>query len=212
VHPATTAVSLPDVLWRLRDCRLCDAAGEPVFSRPVTAVKAGQTALIIGQAPGVHEPVMQRPFAADAGRRMRAWFSAYGLDDEDRFRDVFAMTAVMKCFPGRDPGGRGDRAPRPGQIERCMPWTHTLIRLLDPRLLVPVGGIAIRRILGPGRLVDVVGQRFTDHGRVVIALPHPSGASAWLNEPAHRDLVDRAVALIASELGLSASTRPAPPT
>jgi uracil-DNA glycosylase family 4 len=203
MHPAADTVSLRDLSTRLAACRLCDAAGEPVVPPPISAVADGQRALIIGQAPGVHEPVLGRPFAADAGRRLRRWFAPYGLEGETAFRAMFAMTAVMKCFPGRDATGRGDRRPSPGQLARCAPWTAAQIRLLDPELVIPVGGVAISRIVGAVALRDVVGARLIVDSRVVVCLPHPSGASGWLNVPANRELLAKALALIAAELGLA---------
>jgi uracil-DNA glycosylase len=201
VHPADGASSLADLARRLASCRLCDAAGEPVFSSPIASVRAGQRALIVGQAPGIHEPALGKPFAADAGRRLRRWFAPYGLEAEDAFRATFAMSAVMKCFPGRDPGGRGDRRPLPGQLARCAPWTAAQRRLLQPAVIVPVGALAIESLLGRMRLTEAVGQRFERDGRPVIPLPHPSGASAWLNLAGNRALVERAVELVARELG-----------
>ena len=110
------------------------------------------------------------------------------------------MTAVMRCYPGRDPGARGDRRPTPGQLTRCAPWTDAVLRLLDPPLLIPVGGLAIAAQLGPARLADVVGRRFERDGRALIPLPHPSGASAWTNSAANRELIAQAVGLIGVEL------------
>jgi hypothetical protein len=68
--------------------------------------------------------------------------------------------------------------------------------VLDPRLVVPVGRLAIDDWLGRDALSDVIGQRFEVDGRVVVPLPHPSGASSWTNLPAHRELIARAVELI----------------
>jgi uracil-DNA glycosylase len=197
VHPAEASSTL--AAWRaeLAGCRLC----ADVFPPPISDVRPTHRALIIGQAPGIHEPRLQRPFAADAGKRLRRWFAPYGLEDEERFRATFAMTAVTKCYPGRDAGGRGDRRPTTVQLANCAPWTAAALRLLDPPLVIPVGGLAIDRLLGPSRLVDVIGQRFEQDGRTWVPLPHPSGASAWLNAPANRVLVERAIALIAAELG-----------
>jgi uracil-DNA glycosylase len=185
--------------WRehLAACRLCPGA----CSRPISDVRDSHRALIVGQAPGIHEEAVGRPFGADAGRRLRRWFAAYGLEDEARFRATFAMTAVMKCYPGRVPGGRGDRRPAPAELRNCAPWTDAALRLLDPPLVIPVGGLAIDHLLGPSKLIDVIGHRFEVDGRTWVPLPHPSGASAWLNTPAHRVLVERAVELIAAELG-----------
>jgi uracil-DNA glycosylase len=199
-HPALGSPSLAAVQERLAGCRLCVEAGDVVEPPPVTDVRAGHRAIIVGQAPGIHEPVLGRPFAADAGARLRRWFAPLGLDDEERFRATFALTAVAKCYPGRDPGGRGDRRPAPSVCARCEPWTEAQIELLDPPLVIPVGGLAIGRLVGAARLVDVVGRRFARAGRVLVPLPHPSGASAWLNVAEHRRLVERAVELVGEEL------------
>src|SRR5689334_5269066 len=119
VHPADACRTLAELRTTLPACRICVDA----CSTPIADVRPGHRALIIGQAPGIHEPQIGLPFAADAGRRLRRWFAPYGLEDEERFRTTFAMTAVMKCYPGRDPGGRGDRRPTPVQLANCAPWT-----------------------------------------------------------------------------------------
>jgi uracil-DNA glycosylase len=200
LHPADRCRTLGGLERRLAGCRLCNLAGEPVESRPVADVRPTHRALIVGQAPGITEPVLRRPFAGAAGRRLRGWFAEVGLDDEDAFRATFAMSSVMRCYPGRDPGGRGDRRPTPGQLARCAPWTAATLRLLDPPLVIPVGGLAIAALIGPGRLAELVGRRFEGDGRVLVPLPHPSGASAWANDPRHRELIGQAVRLIGREL------------
>jgi uracil-DNA glycosylase len=71
---------------------------------------------------------------------------------------------------------------------------------LRPGLIVPVGGPAIGRLLGASGLADCVGRRYELDGAAVIPLPHPSGASSWLNSPANRELTARAAALVREEL------------
>jgi uracil-DNA glycosylase len=112
----------------------------------------------------------------------------------------FAFAAVAKCYPGRLPGGRGDRAPDRGERERCRPWTDALVRLCDPAVVVPVGRLAIDDWLGPAPLAEVVGRRFERDGRVIVPLPHPSGASAWANGAANRALIEQAVAQLRDTL------------
>ena len=69
------------------------------------------------------------------------------------------------------------------------------LRLLQPKVLILVGQMAIARFLGPGPLEDRVGKRFGERP-VVIPLPHPSGQNRWLNAEANRDRLARALALI----------------
>jgi uracil-DNA glycosylase len=107
---------------------------------------------------------------------------------------------VTRCYPGRHPSGRGDRTPTPREQELCSFWRDWELELLQPRLVVPVGGLAIRRLLGRSGLADCVGCRFEHDGFVAVPLPHPSGASSWLNAPANRALVSRAAELIHEEL------------
>ena len=56
---------------------------------------------------------------------------------------------------------------------------------------MPVGGLAIRRLLGISGLAECIGRRYELDRAVVVPLPHPSGASSWLNSPANRELTTR---------------------
>jgi uracil-DNA glycosylase len=75
------------------------------------------------------------------------------------------------------------------------------LRLLRPQLVVPVGGLAIKRLLGVSGLAACIGRRYElDDGAAAIPLPHPSGASSWLNSLENRTLVEGAIDLIRAEL------------
>jgi uracil-DNA glycosylase len=71
---------------------------------------------------------------------------------------------------------------------------------MRPRLIVAVGGLAIRRLLGQAQLTECIGLRFERDGVPVIPLPHPSGASSWPNLPANRERLATALALVRAEL------------
>ena len=80
----------------------------------------------------------------------------------------------------------------------CGEWLEAEIALIDPEVLVPVGKMAIDRFFGRGRkLVDLIGNRFQLEGRIVIPLPHPSGASAWIQKPDHQELIRQAIEQLA---------------
>jgi uracil-DNA glycosylase len=179
-----------------RVCRACVEAGYPLESWPVVQPYEGQQAYMFGQAPGVVEGGERRPWRGRAGRTLRRWL---GLE-EDEFYATFYCASVTRCFPGKAPSGRGDRTPTPREQELCAFWREWEFRLVRPKLIVPVGGLAARRLLGLTSVSEFVGRRYDHEGSVTIPLPHPSGASGWLNSPANRARVAAAAALIHEEL------------
>lgn len=188
--------SLTSLQRDLRACRACIEAGFPLESLPVAEPYAGQRALLYGQAPGIVEGEERRPWRGRAGQTLRRWL---GLD-EDAFYATFYCAAVTRCYPGRSPSGSGDRPPSAHEQELCSSWLAWELRLLKPELIVPAGGLAIRRLLGPTSLDDCIGRTFERDAAVVIPLPHPSGVSRWTNAPENRSRLDRALALIRAEL------------
>jgi uracil-DNA glycosylase len=179
-----------------RVCRACLEAGFPIESLPVAQPYEGQRAYMLGQAPGIVEGEERRPWRGRAGRNLRRWLEL----DEDEFYAAFYCASVTRCYPGRPASGRGDRTPTPREQDLCSFWREWELELIRPRLVVTVGGLAARRLLGLKSVSEFVGRRYALGDAVVIPLPHPSGASAWLNSPANRQLVAQAAAMIRSEL------------
>jgi uracil-DNA glycosylase len=163
---------------------------------PVVQPYEGQRAYMFGQAPGVVEGQERLPWRGRAGRTLRRWLDL----DEEAFYATFYCASVTRCYPGKAPGGRGDRTPTPREQELCSLWRDWELRLIRPGLIVPVGGLAARRLLGLKSVTECVGSRFELDDAVAIPLPHPSGASSWLNDPANRARVAEAVGLIRQEL------------
>lgn len=178
-------------------CRACPQMIGPVVSgQPVLS-----PVMLIGQAPGDKEGPAGRPFAWTAGKTLFGWFAGLGLD-EAAFRARVYMAAVCRCFPGKNPKG-GDRVPAPDEIERCSRHLAAELAILRPRLVIPVGKLAIAQVLPEAdQLVDVVGavHRARYHGVDVdvVPLPHPSGASTWHRTEPGKTLLARGLALIAA--------------
>ena len=182
----------------LRACKACPQMIGPVVHGPPIV----KPILLIGQAPGPREGALGRPFAWTAGKTLFKWFEAATGVDEQRFRDGVYMTAVARCFPGKAAGG-GDRRPDRDEIERCSRFLGAEVRTLRPKLIMPVGGVAIEQVLGhKGPLSEVVGEprRATYQGveADIICLPHPSGASTWHRVEPGVTLLARALARIAA--------------
>ena len=176
----------------MRACRRCLEAGFSITPGAIFSGPASARVMVVGQAPGVTEVEAQRPFNASSGRRLFQWLAEAGWDEDD-FRAKQYMTAITKCYPGKSPSGKGDRAPSRAEQKLCAPFLERELALVQPEIIIPVGGLAIRRFLGKIKLVNAIGTIVQDDGRWIVPLPHPSGASLWLNKPEHQALVQRAI-------------------
>jgi uracil-DNA glycosylase len=174
-------------------CKACEnMIGPVVHGAPVVS-----SILLIGQAPGPREGAFGRPFAWTAGRTLFRWFEETIGVAEVEFRARVYIAAVARCFPGKAKGG-GDRRPDPDEIDRCRTYLQREVQILRPKLVLPVGTLAIEQVLGhKGPLRDVVGtsRRVVYHGVEVdvVALPHPSGASTWHRMEPGKALLARAL-------------------
>ena len=171
------------------------------FGPPVHGAAVASRIYLLGQAPGPHEARLGRPFAWTAGKTLFRWLERATGADEATARARIYIGAVVRCFPGKTSGG-GDRVPTP---DECALWREFIAReveILRPRLVLPVGRLAIQEVLGHREpIAAVVGRelRTQFHGVDVdvIPLPHPSGASTWFKLEPGRTLLEEALALVA---------------
>ena len=198
--PLALALALDEHCDRLSACRRC-ANGPGVL--PIVSAARAPRAMLVGQAPGKTEMAGGRPFAGRAGKTLFRWLERAGLD-EATARELLYIAAITRCYPGPHPAGRGDRVPSPAERARCGDWLGDELRIIRPRVIIPVGRLAIDRFLGPLPLDAVVGREHEvahEGGTsLVIPLPHPSGASSWIHVPEHRVLLDGSLALIRQRL------------
>ena len=194
VRDPMEATKLKRLHARIRACTKCVAAGYLEQAAPVVAGRIADRVMIVGQAPGIVELTTRTPFSGRAGAELRRWLARAGISEEQ----LPYRTSITKCFPGKAPGA-GDRRPSPAEIALCAPWLEAELALVRPEIILLVGTLAIGRLWGPGGLGDVVGHsrrspRLGD--ALLIPLPHPSGASRWLNDRENRARLDRALRLV----------------
>lgn len=192
---------------------------------PVVSGPPGAQVMLIGQAPGRTEAETGRPFHGPSGRRLFRWLQTVGWEEE-AFRQRHHFAAVTRCYPGPHPSGRGDRVPARAEQAFCRPYLDAEIRLVNPRLMITLGGLALRLFFPPSRrLSDLVGLAFyfppdallppvafdttralelngfdpalDPLGRWLVPLPHPSGASLWHNHEHNQQRLQDALAIIA---------------
>lgn len=186
----------------VRACRQCPTMQSP----PVTGQAVYSKVMLVGQAPGVKEPMLQQPFAWTAGKTLFTWFrDACGINEET-FRSHIYMAAVCRCFPGKKPKG-GDRVPTAEEISACSGWLQAEMALLKPALVVPVGKLAIAQFMDYRSMEAHIGRQvrctYADHRFDAIPLPHPSGASPWPRVEPGKTLLYNAMRLIAEHPALA---------
>jgi uracil-DNA glycosylase len=181
---------------KLDACKLCpNVVGPVVHGGPVDS-----PIVLIGQAPGPREGALNRPFAWTAGRTLFRWFEEALGADEQTVRERIYIAAVGRCFPGKLKSG-GDRKPDAFEIHNCSRWLKGEVEILQPKLVLPVGTLAIEQVLGKSQpLTEVVGQllRARYHGldTDVLCLPHPSGLSSWHKTEPGKSLLKKALRLL----------------
>ncbi|MBT3240363.1 MAG: uracil-DNA glycosylase family protein [Chloroflexi bacterium] len=182
---------------KIRSCSFCLDAGHWVAPPGVTQGDVEAKIMTIGQAPGITEVEVKRPFNAGSGKRLFEWLAKADID-EIWFRSTQYMSSVTKCYPGRVEGGSGDRVPSRAEQALCRPFLDEEIRLVNPKLIILIGRLAIGLYFPKKlKLTEIIGtQTQLENGSWVVPLPHSSGASRWHQIAENRLLIDQAIGLI----------------
>lgn len=186
---------LRDLVQKIRSCKKCGEEGLINNPKPVFSPVFPSPWMLIGQSPGKVEEKTGLPFSGRAGKTLFRWLKEAGFTEE-RFRQSTYMTSITKCYPGKNPKGGGDRSPSKKELALCLPYLYEEIKLVSPKVVLLVGKLAIGVILKVKTLDEGVGNIFQKDGALWIPLPHPSGASRWLNLEKNRLKLKKALGLI----------------
>lgn len=155
--------------------------------------------LIIGQAQG--EKWKHGPMYAS---KLWDWFATIGLTREQAY-EIFHFDALINT--GTQRAKKGRVPPSGEQMKLYRPTLLENTEKLKPRLVIPVGGLAVQQVLDTKmELADTVGKMFTAKPfgilpeTTIIPLPHPSGVSLWLNAASNRALLADTMQLIKQEI------------
>ena len=151
-----------------RGCHLHEHATQTVFGEG----RRSAALMLVGEMAGDREDREGRPFVGPAGRELDRALEAAGIDRDDVY-----VTNVVKHFKFEERGKRRiHQTPRKGEIDACMPWLDTEIKLIRPRGIVTLGATAAKALLGPGfRLTQHRGELLeSELAPVVAATIHPS--------------------------------------
>jgi DNA polymerase len=161
----TTLVELKAALEAFEGCALKRHATRTVFADGTPAHRI----LFIGEAPGKEEDAAGLPFVGRAGKLLDRMLAAIALD---RRNNVY-ITNVLNWRPP------GNRDPAPEEAAACLPFLRRHIELVDPEIIVLLGAVAARHVLG--RTDGIMRLRgnwleYHVHGRMVPVMPtlHPA--------------------------------------
>ncbi|HKA53442.1 MAG TPA: uracil-DNA glycosylase [Candidatus Binatia bacterium] len=156
---------LAELAAQIRACTKCPlhrsrAVAVPGDGAPSAAV------MVIGEAPGAEEDKSGHPFVGAAGRLLDHTLADSGLS-----RDRLLITNVVKCRPPRN------RPPRKAEVETCTAhYLFEQIALVNPRLVLLLGGVAAKTLLGVPSLNAARGRPVERDGRTYLVGYHPAAA------------------------------------
>jgi len=140
-----------------RRCRLAEQRTKVAVSRgnPNAAL------MLIGEGPGQQEDLQGKPFVGPAGQLLDQILQSVKLDP--------IIVNAVKCRPP------GNRVPEPDEMAACKGYWQEQVRLVQPKLLLLVGGVAAKGVLGEQRgITKLRGQWTTYQGIPTMPIFHPS--------------------------------------
>ncbi len=182
---------------RIRTCRLCEEHGYIPAAHPIVSGRADDRIMIIGQAPGHLSVARNKPFSGPGGRILQTWLEIAGFPTGYLHEHTY-LSSLTRCDPGRNLRGSGDRKPSPPELALCRPYLDTELKIIQPKVVLLVGTMAIEAFFGKGKLEQIIGTYQEYDNILFLPLPHPSGVSRWLNDPGHKKLHQQALDILAS--------------
>jgi uracil-DNA glycosylase family 4 len=189
------ATALTLLQQRILSCRLCQEHGYIPAAHPIVSGRAGDRLFVIGQAPGHRSVTNNKPFSGPGGRILQKWLEEAGFPP-GYLHGATYLSSLTRCDPGKNPRGNGDRRPSPQEVNLCRPYLEAELKIVQPKVVLLIGTMAIEAFLGKARLEEVIGTYREREDIFFLPLPHPSGVSRWLNEPAHQQLLRAALAIL----------------
>jgi DNA polymerase len=121
--------------------------------------------MLVGEAPGAREDELGRPFVGRSGKLLTELLHGIGIS-----RDKVFITSVLKSRPPKN------RTPTRTEIKACMPYLLRQFELINPQIIVLLGGVAVSSIIGPWKLAEAHGRFYEANNRTFFITYHPAAA------------------------------------
>lgn len=157
--------------------------------------------MFVGEAPGADEDKQGEPFVGAAGQLLTRIIQTMGLS-----RETVYIANILKCRPDMPAGSSGNRKPTAEEMKTCIPYLHSQIDLIQPRVLVALGGTAVEGLLGKAGIVKLRGQWQTYRGIPLMPTFHPSYLLHTMS-PRDKRLVWEDMLAVMERLGMTISEK-----
>jgi len=126
--------------------------------------------MFVGEAPGADEDLRGEPFVGRAGELLTRIIETMGFRRDDVY-----IANVLKCRPDIPEGSSGNRPPTLDEMQTCLPYLRAQIEIIQPKVMVALGGVAMRGLFGTAEAMKSLRGRWHDFGNIpVMATFHPS--------------------------------------
>jgi len=143
LDPAAKAAAFTELRTRALACVKCPNL---TVSRETVVFGVGSIdspLMFVGEAPGADEDEQGEPFVGKAGQLLTRIIETMGLSRAEVY-----IANVLKCRPDTPGQSAGNRKPTTEEMATCIPYLHEQIDLIQPRVLVALGGTAVEGLLG----------------------------------------------------------------
>jgi uracil-DNA glycosylase family 4 len=155
---AAAFTALAEKVEACRACPLGSARIKSVYG--VGSVDA--EVLFVGEGPGFEEDHRGEPFVGKSGQLLDRIIESIGLS-----RQTVYIANIVKCHPMIDPSDpekrSNDRPPTPEEIEACRGYLDDQIRIIGPKVIVTLGAVAARVLLGPGEPITKIRGQWKEY-------------------------------------------------
>ena len=171
LQPAPNKAELLEPI-RERVCA-CTKCAHLACSRTQTVFGVGNPGadlMFIGEAPGLDEDQQGEPFVGRAGQLLTKIIKAMNFAREDVY-----IANILKCRPDMPSGSFGNRAPTPKEMQTCRPYLVEQIDVIQPKVLVALGAVAVEGLLGMrGTMRELRGRWHAYNGIPLMITYHPA--------------------------------------
>ncbi len=153
--------------------RVCTKCPHLACSRTQTVFGVGNPdaeLMFIGEAPGADEDKQGEPFVGRAGQLLTRIIETMGLGREEVY-----IANILKCRPDTPSSSFGNRPPTPREMETCRPYLLEQIDVIEPKVLVALGAVAVECLLGTrGTMRELRGRWHSYNGTPLMITYHPA--------------------------------------